>query len=62
MRYSIDVKLTGYEQVVVDAENEEEAYDKALDRFWEIYDTAAAKSLRCKTTTMTIVNKFEQSK
>ena len=32
MKYRIDVKLTGYETVVVEADSEEEAKEKALER------------------------------
>jgi len=59
MKYRIDIKLTGFEEVVVEASNIEEAYEKALDRFWEIYDTAPAKNLRWKSTEMDILSEGE---
>ena len=54
MRYRIDVKLTGFEEVVVDAENEDQACAKALDRFWEIH--TGAKDLRWKSTELTVLS------
>ena len=55
-RYHIDVELTGYETVTVDADNLEQAYDLADDRFWEIYDGCSARSLRCKSTELTLLS------
>lgn len=50
MKYRIDVKLIGFETVEVEAHSAEEAEEKALDRFWEIYNEAPAKHLRWKST------------
>lgn len=55
MKYTIDVKLIGFEQITVDAASLEEASEKAIDRFWEIYDTAPARALRTKTTECTFL-------
>ena len=57
--YSIDVKLTGYETIVVDASSKEEAHEKALEHFWKIYDTTPAASLRTKSTTTTVLDKWK---
>lgn len=50
MLYRIDVKLTGYEEIVVEAATFEEARDKAEAKFWEIYSVESAQSLRWKQT------------
>lgn len=59
MKYRIDIKLIGFEEVRVEALNIEEAYEKALDRFWEIYDKAPAKDLRWKSTEMDLLSVVE---
>lgn len=48
--YTFDIKLTGYEQVTVSARSMEQAKNKAMAKFWLIYDTAPAQSLRQKST------------
>lgn len=57
MKYRVDVKLIGWEEVMVDADTDEEAKEKALDRFWEIYSVAPAESLRWKSNETTIMDK-----
>ena len=52
IKYRIDVKLTGYEEVCVTAESEEAAREKALDHFWKIYP--GAMDLRWKSMEATI--------
>jgi hypothetical protein len=47
--YTFDIQLTGYEQVTVSASNLEQAEEKASDKFWLIYDTAPAQTLRTKS-------------
>ena len=53
-RFYVDVKVTGYEEVVVEADNEEEAQDKAVQRVAEIYSKAPGMDLRWKKMICTI--------
>lgn len=55
MKYIVDIKLIGFETVYVQAKSDEEALEKALERFWEIYSVAPAQSLRWKETTSVIL-------
>ena len=34
MKYRFDIKLTGYRTVEVEADNMEEAEERAMDKFW----------------------------
>ena len=58
MRYAFDMKLTGYEQVTVNADNLEEAQEQALDRFWEIH--YACNGLRQKVVHTELIGKTEE--
>lgn len=60
MKFRFDVKLTGYEEVVVEASNKEEACEKALEKFWDIYNTAPARFLRWKETETTPLDENEE--
>lgn len=47
-KYRFDVKLTGFEEITVEADDEEAAREKALDKFEAHYSLAPARDLRQK--------------
>ncbi len=36
MKYEVDIKFTGYYSIEVEADDPEEAYEKAYDEWWDI--------------------------
>lgn len=55
MKYRVDVKLTGYETITVDADTPEQACEIACSKFEDYYAVNPAWDLRCKSTETTIL-------
>ena len=60
MKYTFDVKFTGYEQITVEADSLEEAEQKAIDRFEGHYTTAPAGDLRSKSQELQLLGGKEE--
>ena len=55
-RYRIDVKLTGYAEIVVEAVSLEDAMDKANTQFTEVYMAKPIHDLCWKDTELSVVS------
>jgi len=53
MKYTFDVKFTGYEQMTVEAKSRREAVAKVVEVFEAKYKKAPAWDLRTKSTDVT---------
>lgn len=53
VKYAIDIEFTGYENLDIEADSEEEAMEKALNVFDSKYMNLPIKTLRNKSTKLT---------
>lgn len=60
IKYSIDIKFVGYENVAVVANSAAEAHEKASEYFDDNYMECPLSTLRNKSTTTTILDNWEE--